>query len=135
MSRWLVLALVSSATLSVGCGSSVRAGLANAPRLGGTSTADNRVTDVVSNGDDACGLYSEAGVLRNRIPACPHATAVHNVGVSVGRAASDGASNGGLVEPWLNHFYVGWPCSPRTSAGEMTLWSASQPTVATCSVP
>ena len=70
MSRWLVLAVLSTASPLLGCGSSVRAGLSNAPRLGGTPTADNRVSDVVSNGDDACGAYAENGVLRNRVPPC-----------------------------------------------------------------
>ena len=68
MSRWLVLAAFSMALPLVGCGSSLRAGLSNAPRLGGTTTADNRVGDAVSNGDDACGAYAENGALRNRIP-------------------------------------------------------------------
>ncbi len=64
MSRWLVLTVFSIAPFAFGCASSVRPGLANAPRLGGSSTSDDRITDVVSNGDDACGLYAESGVLQ-----------------------------------------------------------------------
>ena len=136
MSRWLVLALISIAPLGIGCGSSVRAGLANAPRLGGTSTADDRVADVISNGDDACGLYSESGVLRNRIPPCPRATGLHNFAASTAHSASGGEPNGGLVEPWLDHFYVGWPCSTRSSSSgpRASPWSPLPPTK-TCSVP
>ena len=137
MSRWLVLAVFSMASLTVGCGSSVRAGLANGPRLGGTSTADDRVADVVSNGDDACGLYAESGILRNRIPPCPRATSVHNLSASAGRPPSSTEPNGGLVEPWLDHFYVGWPCSTKTAASvtRASPWSPSRPMVSVCSVP
>ncbi len=140
MLRWLVLAVFSIAPLTIGCGSSVRAGLANAPRLGGTATADDRVADVVSNGDDACGLSSESGVMRNRIPPCPRPTSVHNVAVSVGRPSS-GEPNGGLVEPWLNHFYVGWPCATKMPASDSSEartspwspWSPSRPVATACS--
>lgn len=54
-----------------GCGSSVKAGLANAPKLGTWRTGDTRVHDVISNGDDSCG---EGGVnrspLRGHYPPC-----------------------------------------------------------------
>jgi hypothetical protein len=140
MSRWLVLAVFSIAPLVVGCGSSVRSGLANAPRLGtaptvAAPTVDDRVSDVISNGDDACGLYTERGVLRNKIPPCPPWTGVAAVGGSALRPVSVAAPNGGLVEPWLNHFYSGWPCSPKTQASRSIDWSASGPALAACSVP
>jgi hypothetical protein len=139
MSRWLVLAAFSIAPLSLGCGSSVRVGLANAPRLGGTSTVDNRVTDVVSNGDDGCGVssVSERGVLRNRIPPCPRATSVHNISASVVQPEPHNEPNGGLVEPWVDHFYVGWPCSTRgpMSGASASPWTPSRPILTACSVP
>jgi hypothetical protein len=135
MSRWLVLAAFSIAPLVVGCGSSVRPGLANAPRLGQAPTVDDRVSDVISNGDDACGLYSERGVLRNKVPPCPQWSGVAPSGVPVLRPVSAVAPSGGLVEPWLNHFYSGWPCSPKTQASRSIDWSASGPALAACSVP
>lgn len=139
MSRWLVLAAFSIAPLSLGCGSSVRVGLANAPRLGGASTVDNRVADVVSNGDDACGVpsVSESGVLRNRIPPCPRVTGTHNLSVSVVRPAPGNEPNGGLVEPWLDHFYVGWPCSTHApaSGANASPWTPPRQILTACSVP
>jgi hypothetical protein len=117
MSRWPVLAAFSIAPLLLGCGSA-RAGLSNAPRLGGTALADEQVHDVVSNGDDACGAIAEHGVLRNRIPPCPHA--IHPLaGTSwLPSSAAQSPSDGGLVVPWLQHFYVGWPCPPPTPRRE-----------------
>jgi hypothetical protein len=137
MSRWLVLAVVSTALPLVGCGTSVRAGLSNAPRLGGTTTTDNRVSDVVSNGDDGCGVYSEHGTLRNRVPPCQSAGPTFPLSVSQVPPPSE-APSGGLVQPWLDHFYVGWPCPTTTSSRQTKLWSAwsaPSPVVATCSVP
>ena len=135
MSRWLVLAVLSTALPVVGCGSSVRAGLANAPRLGGTSTADTRVSDVVSNGDDACGTYAEPGVLRNRVPPCESWSAAR------GRPGLEltlppvGEPPGALVRPWVDHFYVGWPCLSATSSRQTKSWLPVSTDSATCSVP
>jgi hypothetical protein len=138
MSRWLVLAAFSMALPLLGCGSSVRAGLSNAPRLGGTTTADNRVGDAVSNGDDACGAYAENGALRNRIPPCPGWAATYPLSGSEVPLPAAGAPGGSLVQPWLNHFYVGWPCPAATSSRQTKSWSSSpgsSSAVATCSVP
>jgi len=135
MLRWLVLAVVSTALPLFGCGSSVRAGLSNAPRLGGTATTDNRVTDVVSNGDDSCGAYTEHGTLRNRIPACPSAGPTFPLSVSQVPAPARVEPSGGLVQPWVDHFYVGWPCLASTSSRQTKSWSAPSVIVATCSVP
>jgi hypothetical protein len=134
MSRWLVLAAFSTALPLLGCGSSVRAGLSNAPRLGGTSTADNRVGDVVSNGDDACGTYAESGALRNRVPPCQSWTGAYPMTAAQVPLPASGPPAGGLVQPWLNHFYVGWPCPEATSSRQTKSWSSGA-AVATCSVP
>jgi hypothetical protein len=130
MLRWLVLTVLTAAFPLVGCGSSVRAGLANAPRLGGTATADNRVTDVVSNGDDSCVAYTEHGVLRGRLPPCQTRTSALPIS-----SAPVPVPPGALVLPWVDHFYVGWPCPMTTSSRQLRSWSAPSPVVATCSVP
>ena len=90
MLRWLVLAVFSMAPLGLGCGSSLRAGLSNAPNLGGSPVADGRangvvsngINDVIANGDDACGRYAEHGVLRNQLPPCPTWTPAHSATVA-----------------------------------------------------
>jgi len=119
MSRWPLLAAFSLAPLLLGCGSSVRPGLSNAPRLGGTALADEQIHDVVSNGDDGCGLHPEhGGVLRGRIPPCPGAA--HPLArTSWLPTSAPSPADEGLVVPWLQHFYVGWPCAnnaPRKPA-------------------
>ena len=131
MSRWLLLA-VFSIMPAFGCASTVgvNAGLANAPRLGGTPTVDNRVSDVISNGNDACGVTGgEAGPLPNRIPPC----ASWAPGKPLAAVVSPPAPQSGLVEPWLNHFYVGWPC-PHASRQTKALLPAST-ALAECTVP
>ena len=132
MLRWLVLAVLATALPLVGCGSSVRAGLSNAPRLGGTTTADNRIGDVVSNGDDSCVAYTEHGVLRNKVPPCPTSA---SLSATPGPSPAPGAPSGALVEPWLDHFYVGWPCPVASSSHPPRAWSPASAVVATCSVP
>jgi hypothetical protein len=148
MSRWLVLAVFSMVPLALlGCGSSLRAGLSNAPNLGGSPIADGRangvvsngISDVIANGDDACGRYAEHGVLRNQMPPCPTWTPAHSIAsASPPPSPADDASRG-LVQPWLNHFYTGWPC-PETGAAARTsrkghAWSSLDATVAECAVP
>jgi hypothetical protein len=145
MSRWLVLAVFSMAPLAFGCGSSLRAGLSNAPNLGGSPIAEGRangvvsngINDVVANGDDACGRYAEHGVLRNQFPPCPTWAPVHPVAVAP-PAPSAGDPSRGLVQPWVNHFYTGWPCpdgSTATSSRKAHAWSAVDSTVAECAIP
>lgn len=134
MSRWLVLTVFSMLPLIGGCGTAVRPGLANAPRLGGTATADDRITDVVSNGGDACGLYAEHGVLRNQVPACVSWAAPPHAPASYAPPSATIETNGGLVEPWVNHLYAGWPC-PRTTSHQIKSWSVPGAVVASCAVP
>lgn len=130
MSRWPVLALLSMMFQLAGCASAVRPGLANAPRLGGSAVADERVHDVVSNGDEACGLHPERGVPPGRIPPCP--SVVHPV-ATTWLMPSPAATDESLVLPWLEHFYAGWPC-PRS---EITTHSISWSTqvITACSAP
>jgi hypothetical protein len=132
MSRWLLFTVFSMLP-ALGCASSpvaVGAGLANAPRLGGTPTVDDRVADVVSNGNDACGVTGgEAGPLPNRIPPCVSWTP----GLPLAAVVAPPPPPSGLVEPWLNHFYVGWPC-PHASRQTKSLLPESD-AVAACTVP
>jgi hypothetical protein len=138
MTRWLLLAVFSMLPV-FGCASSqvgpvgVSAGLANAPRLGGTPTADNRISDVIANGNDACGVTGgEAGPLPNRIPPCvPSGAWVP--GRPLAAVVSPPTPSSELVEPWLNHFYVGWPC-PHASRQTKSLLPAGV-AVAECTVP
>jgi hypothetical protein len=133
MSRWLVLAVLSTAASVLGCGSSVRPGLSNAPRLGGTPTVDNRISDVVSNGDDACAAYAENGVLRYRVPPCESwANTRSSYELTL---PSVGEPPGALVKPWVVHFYVGWPCPGATSSRQTKSWLPLNTDAATCSVP
>jgi hypothetical protein len=140
MSRWPVLGLFSMMLVS-GCTPSLEVGLANAPALGRAGTSDDRVSDVISNGGDACGRHAERGPLRGHWPGC--ATATSRSGAASSRWLSPtlrpeftaGAPGDGLVVPWLQHFYTGWPC-PHPSASEAktvaVAWSVAAAPVATC---
>jgi hypothetical protein len=137
MSRWPVLTVFSFGWTLLGCSPSLQPGLANAPRLGGTGLADERIRDVIANGDDACSRQAEQGPLRNRVPPCP--TAARPV---AGGQLPQPTGNGSLVLPWLRHFYNGWPCAhpaflpaAETKAVEWTV-VATTPTqpVASCAV-
>ncbi len=133
MSRWPVLALLSMGSLLAGCAPSVRAGLANAPALGGTPVADARVHDVISNGDEACGMYAEHGVLRGRIPPCPKVA--HPI-AATWLAPSAAAKDDSLVLPWLEHFYDGWPCPPSRHGESRTLaWGPPVAVATACTAP
>ena len=119
MSRWPWLTAFCLAPWIVGCASSVQPGLANAPRLGGAPVADERVSDVISNGNDSCARSVGPGPLRGRLPPCP---TTHPTRWAVAPSTATSAG-GGLVGPWVEHFYSGWPCphaavasSPRTPA-------------------
>ncbi|MBV9950279.1 MAG: hypothetical protein JOZ69_25795 [Myxococcales bacterium] len=123
MSRWLVLT-VSSMVLG-GCAPSIQGGLANAPRLGGTGLADERVSDVISNGGDACGRYAEQGPLRYQVPACPGAPRQGGVASSTWPVPARRAPGNALVVPWLVHYYVQPSCKPALpSDGALALFSA-----------
>lgn len=132
MEKWLVLT-VPSMVLLVGCTHSVEAGLANAPRLGDSAAADERPYDVISNGGDSCGRYAEHGPLRGRIPAC--ATVAHPVVRATLLPPASGQA-GGVVVPWLQHFYVGWPClRPAAPVESKTVaWSTSAALGGACPV-
>jgi hypothetical protein len=102
-----MLTAFSIGSTLLGCAPSLQPGLANAPRLGGTGLTDERMRDVIANGDDACSRQAEHGLLSNRIPPCPPA-----VGPAIGTEFSaKAATNDSLVLPWLRHFYTGWPCA------------------------
>ncbi len=135
MTRWPMLTVWGVLSLLVGCSSSGQVGLANAPRLGGTGLADERVHDAIANGGDACGGYAERGSLRGHVPRCPapgHPSAA---------ASWPGPPTESRVVPWLEHFYVGWPCAPatrapRTTEPKSTAWATSVPPAKTaCAVP
>jgi len=131
MFRWLVLALVSGSPLLAGCATSVRPGLASAPQLGGSAVASERGHDVVSNGDEACGVYGEHNVLRGRIPPCPKV--VHPI-AATWLAPSAAAKDDSLVLPWLEHFYEGWPCPhARPVEARWEVWSP--PATMACTTP
>ena len=134
MSRWPWLTAFCVAPWIVGCGaSSLEPGLANAPRLGGTQLADERVSDVISNGNDSCARNTGPGPLRGRVPPCP---TTHPTRWAVAPSSTTGMSES-LVVPWVEHFYSGWPC-PRSvvSSNRTPAWLAPplDPAVA-CMIP
>jgi hypothetical protein len=114
MSRWSpILGAACAVPLLAACATRVEPGLANAPRLGGIQTADERVSDVISNGGDSCGRYAEHGPLRARLPPCP--TVSHPLAASFLVQSPTGAES--LVGPWLEHFYVDWLTHPQSNTG------------------
>jgi len=92
-----------------GCGSSVQTGLANAPALGKVPTADERVTDVVANGHDACERNTGPGPLRDQTPPC---STVEEQGPTVRISAHPSGTTDAGADEWLEHYWRGWPC-PR----------------------
>jgi hypothetical protein len=118
MSRWPVLTVLSIGSLLLACAdrmppaAAVRPGLANGPRLGGTGVADERLSDVVANGDDACGVRAEQehGPLRGRVPPCPTVKRPERTMVLPGSMHTRGEA---VTVPWVEHHYAGWPCPPR----------------------
>jgi hypothetical protein len=129
MSRWLLLTAFSMACGLVGCApSSIRPGLANVPRLGGTAADDERVRDVVANGDDSCSAHAEQGPLRYRWPPCT--SSAHPIADTELLPAYIGLRES-LVMPWLEHFYVGWPCPHALSRTPARTDVRTQTTAAT----
>jgi len=130
MKRWPSLTAWGMSVVLAGC-ASPQIGLANAPRLGGTGLAEERVGDVVANGPEACGRYGERGPLRGRVPPCPTVLRRPTASMPAERPTD------GLVFPWLRHFYVGWPCAHAVSAGgwRAGAWASTTPVPATCPVP
>lgn len=93
----------------IGCGPSVQPGLANAPSLGKVPSADERVTDAVANGHDACQRNVGPGPLRYQVPPCP--TIVPEAPPVRLSVRPSGATDAG-ADGWLEHYWKGWPC-PR----------------------
>lgn len=98
---WLALAGLT-------CACSVQPGLANAPKLGGTSDADPRVHDAIANGLDSCGRALDPGPLRNRIVPCPRVAPPRSQPMTLAPSTDSNA----IVAPWVEHFYWSWPCAP-----------------------
>ncbi len=99
-----MMALVAIALSSGAC--SVQPGLANAPRLGGTTVADPRIHDAIANGPDSCGRTTDPGILPNRILPCPASSQPRSLPPP---AHSPGSEPN--FTPWLEHFYSNctWP--------------------------
>ena len=134
MVRWPTYFGVATLLLLGGCATRVEAGLANAPRLGATAAGEPR-GDVISNGGDSCGRYSEASPLRGRIPPCPSVTRSSS---RIAPALTAPASTGeGVVVPWVQHFYVGWPCphSGGTRNAESVAWGGTRREAFACPAP
>jgi hypothetical protein len=98
---------------SVGCATTVHAGLANAPGLGGTRIADPRVHDVIANGQDSCGrLEPDPGPLRYRQPPC-HREASPATSTAL---APPSVRDDPWVQRWVEHYYSRWMCRTRQEA-------------------
>ena len=134
MSRWPLLA-VFSILPALGCAtaSPVRAGLANAPALGTPPSSDERVRDVVANGDDGCEASGQSPLWAHTPPCngswSPGQPLAREVRPSVP------APSPGLADPWVNHFYFGWPCPPAASERQTKAFVPVATAVASCSVP
>jgi hypothetical protein len=135
MHRWSFFSVVSIAFASFGCSASVEPGLANAPRLGGTGLADESVHDVIANGADSCGRHAERGPLRYRVPPCPTVT---SGSASTSPIAAPGVASENVAVPWLQHFYVGWPCahpapvSVSASEAKAVAWASMPASAKAC---
>jgi hypothetical protein len=111
--------LISLAPLS--CETTV--GLANAPGLGNSPLADAAVHDVVANGRDSCERGLRPGLLRYQVPRCP------GVERSAANAtvANRAPSPKGIVMPWVEHYYSGWPCSSRENDADRMAFARLAP--------
>jgi hypothetical protein len=136
MHRVSGLGMVVLLALSLGCGSSVQPGLANAPALGGTRVVDPRVHDAIANGPDSCGrrLDRAPGPLRNRLSPCAPLSSPAKSAAFVSKAPGNDA----FALPWMEHYYVGWPClrADKKSAGAaLVAWSPTDLSAAQCALP
>jgi hypothetical protein len=103
----------SSQEVSQAVMSRLTPGLANVPWISGsTSTNDERIPDVVSNGLDACGRGFEHSRLWNQWPPCPKPTPP-----IAGRdllPTSTSQQSEELVRPWEESTVFAWPCTPMS---------------------
>jgi len=124
---------VPLAVLVAGCSPALNVGLSNAPRLGAETSTGGKPSDAISNGGESCGRYAEQGPLRGKAPPCPASAHPSAAAIWV-PMASENANSSSLVVPWLEHFYVGWPCTRPARPSEESkpiAWSSPPPT--TCS--
>jgi hypothetical protein len=95
----------------------VTPGLVNVPWISGsTTTNDQRMPDVVSNGTEACGRDLEHSRLWNQWPPCPTPSAP-----VAGRQllpTSDAMASAELVRPWQEVTLFEWPCTPASQVGQ-----------------
>jgi hypothetical protein len=137
MARWTVLVGISIALASLGCASAsaVTPGLANAPALGGVGAVEPGPYDVVSNGRDSCESMTGQSPLRGHVPPCP--TVSHPVAAVPPSLLPRQARHDSLVLPWVEHFYVGFPCThSRTVLGHWdAALSASTVAEGSCALP
>ncbi len=133
MSRWPLLTAFSMVWCVAGCAASVTPGLANVPRVDGLGAYEEGVRDVVANGDDSCSRYAEGSPLRGRWPPCRTATrSTASTELLPGYPTGEPS----LVLPWLEHFYVGWPCAHATAkrTTKSVAWTTvSAPRATSCS--
>ena len=127
MSRWRLLTAFSIVLLATGCGSTLRGGLSNAPRLGG-SADEARVHDVIANGDDACASTGETAPQRGTFKLCSLASHPAPKPPWLPPLRVHPSMETDPDVPWLEHFYVGWPCVSHGPGGAV-LASASTSTV------
>jgi hypothetical protein len=96
----------------------VRPGLANAPALGTQSGQADAPHDVIANAEESCGRALDPGPLRGRILPCPRVASTAPAPVRPPPTDAD------LVMPWVDHFYLGFPCR------RMSTWVAEEMVVA-----
>lgn len=133
MPRWPMLVTLSLALPELGCADRIVAGLANAPSIQRTAP-DDGVHDVVANGSDVCGTNLGRSPLRGHVPPC-HAGSLPLAGATLVHVQSGTPEGESLVTPWLEHFYVGWPCAraSKTTRNETVVLLAEQK--ASCAPP
>jgi hypothetical protein len=123
MARTAALLAMLMSLAPLGCATTVRAGLANAPALGGTPVADATVHDVVANGRDSCERKLGPGPLRYEVPPCP---AVEQTAPSR-RPVEPVSSEKGIVTPWVDHYYSRAACSSSDGDGDLVTLARQVP--------